>query len=139
MGDEELVSHRIESRTEIVGRSDASATKGPVVAPYVRLDTADTVIDAVFTVTSEKVKKNQVLTITATNNGDTPLTLTARTILGPVKLGTLAAGATKTHTINTKLPVLPPLSVKITATAPDGTSKTYTVKYDGSGWPFTRR
>lgn len=114
-------------------------TKGPVVAPYVRLDTADTAIDAVFTVTSEKVKKNQVLTITATNNGDTPLTLSARTIFGPVKLGTLAAGATKTHTINTKLPVLPPLSVKITATAPDGTSKTYTVKYAGSGWPFTGR
>ena len=61
-------------------------TKGLAVAPYVRLDTADSVIDAVFTVTSEKVKKNQVLAITATNNGDTPLTLTARTIIGPIKL-----------------------------------------------------
>jgi hypothetical protein len=102
------------------------------VLPYVRLDTAPTLIDASFSITSEKVKKSQILTIRATNNGETPIAVTARTILGTVKLGTLAPGATKTQTIDTRLPVLPPFSVKLTATAPDGTSKTYTVRYAGS-------
>ena len=133
-------SNAFDLITGSVSQSDVMHwTKGPVVAPYVRLDTADTVIDAVFSVTSEKVKKNQVLTITATNSGDTTLKLTARTILGTVRLGTLAPGATTTHTINTKMPVLPPLSVKITATAPDGTSETYTVEYPGSGRPTKGR
>lgn len=107
-------------------------TRGPVVVPYVRLDTADTVVDAGFTVTSEKVKGKQVLTITAANNGDTSIAVAARTVFGDVRLGTLRAGVSKTITIKTGLPVLPPLTVKLTATAPDGTSKEYTVRYPGS-------
>lgn len=109
-------------------------TRGPVVVPYVKLDTADTVIDAGFTVTGTKHRNAVVLTLDATNNGDTPLTLTARTSTGTTVLGTLAAGASATHTLNTRLPLLPQRSVEITATAPDGTYKVYTVRVAGSGW-----
>jgi hypothetical protein len=108
-------------------------TQGPVVAPYVRLDTAETVIDAAFTVTSTKVKNAQLLTITATNNGDTSLALSAHSaVTGTVELGTLAAGASERYTVNTGRPWLPAMSVDVTASAPDGTSKTYVVDYAGS-------
>ncbi|WP_083890758.1 glucodextranase DOMON-like domain-containing protein [Luteimicrobium xylanilyticum] len=108
-------------------------TKGRVVVPYVRLDSAPTVVDVQLTATSAKVGRSQVLTIKARNDGDTAVTLTTPGLFGARRLGTVAAGATRSFTVDTHLPWLPPATLRITASAPDKTSKSYRVHYAGSG------
>lgn len=110
-------------------------TQGPVVVPYVTLDTAETVIDVSFSVTTNKIRGSQVLTITAENHGETPVALSVKTPYGAIHVGNLAAGTSKSYTINTHMPRLPAFTVKVTATAPDGTARTYDVRYAGSGHP----
>ncbi len=107
-------------------------TRGPVVAPYVRLDAAQTVIDAEFVVGSKKVKGTQVLTIDAENHGESSLELRVETVFGATELGSLPAGGSRVYSIDTPSPQLPAMSVKVIATAPDGTSRSYAIPYAGS-------
>ncbi|NRG43005.1 family 49 glycosyl hydrolase [Rathayibacter sp. VKM Ac-2835] len=99
------------------------------VAPYVTLDTAQTAIDAAFSVTSKKVGNQQVMTVTAKNNGATPVTVSINTPIGTVKAGTLKAGASKTFTLKTGLKKIPSFTAKVTVTAPDGSTREYDVPY----------
>ncbi|MDQ0573848.1 family 49 glycosyl hydrolase [Agromyces albus] len=114
-------------------------TQGPVVVPYVTLDAAETVIDVSFSVTSNKVRGSEVLTITAENDGETPVALEAETPYGVTYLGDIDAGTSTNYTINTRLRRLPAFTVTVIATAPDGTERTYEVPYAGSGHPPARR
>lgn len=107
-------------------------TRGPVVVPYVGLDPAGTVIDAEFTVSSKKVKGSLMLIIAAENLGETSLGLTAETSFGTTELGPLQAGASGTYSIETHRAHLPPMNINVVATAPDGTSRNYTLRYAGS-------
>ena len=77
------------------------------------------------------VKRNGSIVLTG-NAGNTDVTLTATTRLGDVRLGVLREDAGKTVSIDTHLPRIPAGSIKVKATAPDGTSTTYVVRYTGT-------
>jgi beta-glucosidase len=105
--------------------ADAAATGTIAIAQ-------PTVIDTALSVTSTKVNGKVVLKATATNNGNTNVTLRVDTRFGPMRITSLAPGQTKSVTLRTPLTKIPAASFPVTVTAPDGTAKTTTVKYAGS-------
>ncbi|WP_258069548.1 MULTISPECIES: GH32 C-terminal domain-containing protein [unclassified Rathayibacter] len=97
-----------------------------VVAPATRVD-----VDV--TITGVKRGGSVVLTATATNEGSTPVRLSIPTAFGELKVASLAAGRTKTVSVDTHLSRVPSGSFRVTATAPDGTRETFRVAYRGTG------
>jgi len=74
----------------------------------------------------------KALTIAAENHGESSLDLTVETVSGTTELGVLPAGGSRVYLIDTHSPQLPAMSVKVIATAPDGTSRSYAIPYAGS-------
>ena len=105
---------------------------GPVVAPYVTLDTATTSIDATFALTGVKVKGRQVLTLTVANHGSTPITADVSTPYGRITVGAVSAGGTGSGSLRTAGPQTRAFTASVEAVAPDGTRKTFPVAYPGS-------
>lgn len=108
------------------GASASATSSALVIGP-----TEDTV-DVTLKIDSTRKKGRVVLSGSATNLGGTDVTLTAKTPFGDVRLGTLESGESKTVRVDTHLRRVPAGSVAITATAPDGTARTYVVRYEGS-------
>lgn len=86
-----------------------------------------------MTITGVKRGGSVVLTATATNEGSTPVRLSIPTAFGELKVASLAAGRTKTVSVDTHLSRVPSGSFRVTATAPDGTRETFRVAYRGTG------
>lgn len=96
-------------------------TRGPVIAPYVKLDSAEVIVDVDVEAATTKTKSTRKLSLTITNNGDTSVALDLRTAFDAFDLGDLAPGVTETYDVQLSRPGLPPRSTVLTAEAPGGT------------------
>jgi len=91
-----------------------------------------TAIETAITLTSRKAAGRLVFTGTAQNLGSTPVVVRLPTGLGSVRIVSLEPGETRSITVKTPLRSAPAKSIRVKVSAPDGTTREYTVRYAGS-------